>query len=279
MRRAVTLVELLVVVAIGAILLGLLVPAVQRVREAALRTKSQNNLHQIVLAMHGFSGDQGGLLPVFDGTASSVNYDNGVFWALLPYVEMGNAALQWQSLDYPPHPPCYESPADPTIEGDPRRPVLTSYAGNAFALHGDPTLPSSIPDGTSTTLAFAEHYAVCYSPPRENTFLYTVGFNPGVEVRTHGFAHGGYAPCANCNDVYPSTPGPATFNGGLSGLTFQTAPLVSACNPNIAQTPHPSGMLAAFFDGSVRSLAPEIQPNVYWALVTPAGGEPVPGGG
>jgi prepilin-type N-terminal cleavage/methylation domain-containing protein/prepilin-type processing-associated H-X9-DG protein len=102
-RPAFTLIELLVVIAIIAILIALLVPAVQRVRAAALRTACSNNLHQLGVGVHGYYGDFKRIPP----NAKAISYSWGGdsvrpgsdTWTwiarILPYIEQGPLAMQY----------------------------------------------------------------------------------------------------------------------------------------------------------------------------------------
>jgi type II secretory pathway pseudopilin PulG len=268
-RRGLTHLELLVVAAIIGILIALLLPAVQRIREAAARTQSMNNLRQIAIATHHFASVHNGRLPSMDGNRSSANNKGyPTLVVILPYLEQGGFDFMKSLYDnqYDVVVPVYFSPSDPTRDpaGLHRYYPLTSYAVNAQVFHHDPSLTRTFRDGTSNTIAFAEHYSVCqntlYSYPAREV---EAGFS-----RRPTFADGGTnltQDGLSCGDYYPDA------SGFYPSVTFQAAPPVTKCDPRLAQTPHSGGMLVALGDASVRVLAPSITPRTYWAAVTPSG--------
>src|SRR5262245_16143201 len=101
-RQGFTLIELLVVIAIIAVLIGLLLPAVQKVREAAARAQCANNLKQLALAAHDYHGDFQSFPPgVYQLPFAAAPKFRGVtlFVCLLPYLEQGNLYQGWDRTD------------------------------------------------------------------------------------------------------------------------------------------------------------------------------------
>jgi prepilin-type N-terminal cleavage/methylation domain-containing protein len=289
MRRGITLLELLVVVAIIGILLGLLLPAVQTARQSALRAQSVNNLRQIALATANYSDQHAQRLPSLVSSRSGKT----VFIAILPYIgeqKLYDYYTNKLPKDYPllklNKTICvYQNPLDPTTVLMPDLFVIgyevTSYACNAQVFDGKPSMSRSFADGTSQTILFTEHYgrnchgylfhyAATSPKPR------IVGIPPFSEGQGRAtFADGGplVGRGRNCRDYYPITRGNPPVSTAAGNKTFQVAPRIEECDPRLPNASTTAGLQIALADGSVRLLAPDVAPSVFWGAVTPRGRE------
>ncbi len=156
-RKGFTLIELLVVIAIIAILIGLLLPAVQKVREAAARSTCQNNLKQMGLAVHNFQSTYGVFPP-------SRIKDVHLTWAvlILPYMEQENLYKQFDLTK--------QYYLQPTTNGDPRTKVVKSFFCPSYPRT---TKVSTSGDGTNSASPHTPGSCADYNPISGSQERYT----------------------------------------------------------------------------------------------------------
>lgn len=310
-RKAFTLIELLVVIAIIAILIGLLLPAVQKVREAAAKTQCTNTLKQLGLAIQNYASGNRDEIPT-SSRPGGVTTSPRISWAvaLLPYLEQGNLVktydltTTWSSATNLPITKqplkilqCPSSPNPTRMDGDPQTGVwnivaISDYAAatgvSAIATNVNTTgaaIPGimeknktvkiiDIKDGTSNTLMVVE------SAGRPSLIQKGIVIGSVPTKKVNG---GGWCRPASDMDFISSTPAGTTYPGtcavnctnGFDYPTYNMAPFGTEGTSQPFSF-HTGIVNALMGDGSVRAIASGVTVQTFAALVTRANGEVIP---
>jgi prepilin-type N-terminal cleavage/methylation domain-containing protein len=308
-RSAFTLVELLLVIAIIGVLIGLLLPAVQKVREAAARIQCQNNLRQIGLAVQNYAGTYDGRLPpanfylVVNQTTNNAAIGSA-HYAILPFLEQGNLYTQFNQ-DIPPVPP----PASPT--SGPGYLGAVNVALKNFSCPSDPTQINGLAVGGSKDglwgLSCYSYNNVLFSSGGALAKLgqscpYRIGSIPDGASNTIGLGEqtGGYPGSFSSNNKYnaseayntwawpatplstggtygPYSPDPSYLPGGANyGANYPmpqcgVTPLLS--DPTRFQSCHIGIINVCMMDGSVRPVAATVSQVSWNYALDPADGQ------
>lgn len=294
--RGFTLIELLVVIAIIAVLIALLLPAVQKVREAASLTKCENNLKQIGLAMQMFH-DDAGLFPNNGGisypgqpvvyTVSDQYWGLGNpsyavppsqsgswAWSLLPYIEQGPA---FSTSDYGAAIPTFLCPTRGR-QSPQTAPAVDPVGGVAVGTAG-------LNPWAKTDYAANEN--MCPSDKNDNAGV-SVGYALSIESVTDGTSSTIFVGEKSLDPKYYNS-GSWWYDepiamGGAGGLVraFGNAPTslvpdaAGSCNGPYWGSAHRAGLNFLFVDGHTRLLGYLTSTTIIGYLLTPSGGEAVP---